>query len=595
MGSASAEEMKALASGNPLLPLEVKYKRQVLNYEADRANFMREQRNLRDQLKYLEGADARLAAAEKAYSIDSQARETGTGMKDGKIVHAVAWNGETLEGKALENAVRGLYEKSRKDIDSLLPLGAYRGFNLFVKRSLNYGEDGFRIIMKGKSGTHYQPTSLIFAKAKPLPDQDSHATDQINLFRRTPRGKEQEKKAAEDIRLDAKAIFARLDKAIDVKLEEGIMAARETAAKEKANADAVRGGIMDCYPKEKEYRVARANHAAIMVELEKMKSDKGYKPDWQPYTVDDNLPGTEPKLTVPNEYMRLALKGKLGLDKVPEEHRMPEFFMDAVRQSPMNLCAVPEEFQTIDICREAIRQNPLTLTYVNDQNEDVCMEAIRLDPRALAMVRDQGHELQIKAVRENPRTLEYVCANGSLSGYGHNCNIHCWPEKIPPDVALEAVRQDGMTLEFVRTHTPEIDMAAVTQNGMALKFIEEQTDALIQAATRQNPEAEKYVLEECYSSISSHTSKISREAIRNTIRRLESGDERIEWTWHQTPEIALAAVKANGENLKRVVEALKTREVVEAALEQNIGYMAYAPAGFTMEKERNAMKERAGM
>jgi len=39
------------------------------------------------------------------------------------------------------------------------------------------------------------------------------------------------------------------------------------------------------------------------------------------------------------------------------------------------------------------------------------------------------------------------------------------------ELCIEALKQDGMTLKYVKNQTPEICMAAVKQDGYALKYI----------------------------------------------------------------------------------------------------------------------------
>ena len=39
----------------------------------------------------------------------------------------------------------------------------------------------------------------------------------------------------------------------------------------------------------------------------------------------------------------------------------------------------------------------------------------------------------------------------------------------------EAVKQNGLSLEFVKEQTPEICLESVKQNGLYLKFVKEQT------------------------------------------------------------------------------------------------------------------------
>lgn len=45
----------------------------------------------------------------------------------------------------------------------------------------------------------------------------------------------------------------------------------------------------------------------------------------------------------------------------------------------------------------------------------------------------------------------------------------CFNEKE----CLEAVKQDGLALEYVKEQTPEICLESVKQNGLALEYVDE--------------------------------------------------------------------------------------------------------------------------
>jgi len=51
--------------------------------------------------------------------------------------------------------------------------------------------------------------------------------------------------------------------------------------------------------------------------------------------------------------------------------------------------------------------------------------------------------------------------------------------------ALEAVKQDGYALKYVKEQTPEICLAAVKQDGHALRYVKEQTPEICLAAVKQ--------------------------------------------------------------------------------------------------------------
>jgi hypothetical protein len=52
-------------------------------------------------------------------------------------------------------------------------------------------------------------------------------------------------------------------------------------------------------------------------------------------------------------------------------------------------------------------------------------------------------------------------------------------------ICLEAVKQDGLALQYVKNQTPEICLEAVKQDGLALKFVENKTPEICLEAVKQ--------------------------------------------------------------------------------------------------------------
>jgi hypothetical protein len=59
--------------------------------------------------------------------------------------------------------------------------------------------------------------------------------------------------------------------------------------------------------------------------------------------------------------------------------------------------------------------------------------------------------------------------------------------------SLNAVRQNGMVLQFIEVQSPEICLAAVTEHGYALQFVKEQTEEIVLAAIKSNAFAVKFM------------------------------------------------------------------------------------------------------
>ena len=62
---------------------------------------------------------------------------------------------------------------------------------------------------------------------------------------------------------------------------------------------------------------------------------------------------------------------------------------------------------------------------------------------------------------------------------------------------LEAVKQDGYTLQFVKNQTEEICLEAVRNDAYALKYVKNQTEKVCLEAVKQNGYALKYIDNQC--------------------------------------------------------------------------------------------------
>lgn len=76
--AANAAEMKAAASGNPLMLMQVQLAADLRKLEALYSQHQRGRHRLRDRLKWLEGTHARLAEAEAAHAANLRCRDANT-------------------------------------------------------------------------------------------------------------------------------------------------------------------------------------------------------------------------------------------------------------------------------------------------------------------------------------------------------------------------------------------------------------------------------------------------------------------------------------------------------------------------------------
>ena len=85
-------------------------------------------------------------------------------------------------------------------------------------------------------------------------------------------------------------------------------------------------------------------------------------------------------------------------------------------------------------------------------NKKECLEAVKEDGYALRYVKEQTLEICLEAVKENGYALRYV-------------------KEQTPEICLEAVKEYGKALRHVKKQTPEICVQAILNNEGAKGFV----------------------------------------------------------------------------------------------------------------------------
>ena len=257
--AANAAEMKAAASGNPLILMQVQLASELRKLEALHSQHQRGQHRLRDRLKWLGSIEKRLAKAEGTYAANIQRRDSHTRMvtEKGKqkIRVELVCDGKILTEKDSEKMrdilVGGIKEVTRNS-GAKVPFGAYRGFDMAIVRSSEwYGSDGFRLILQGAGDQQFQPENLRYSF---------------------------------DDKLSLSGLFQRMDNWLARGLDEIIEVQRENAKQESTELETVRDALGKEFPQKDELALARENHGAVIRELQRMQDDASYVSTWTPKT-----------------------------------------------------------------------------------------------------------------------------------------------------------------------------------------------------------------------------------------------------------------------------------------------------------------------
>ena len=258
--AANAAEMKAAASGNPLILMQVQLAADLRKLEALYSQHQRGQHRLRDRLKWLKSTDSRLAKEESLYTENIRRRDshTRTITEKGKekVLVALTVDGKTFTAresdKIRDRLLDGIKEVTRDSSTKFL-FGSYRGFEVSVERAATRmsGKDGFQLSLRGAGEREFRPGNLFY-----------DFEEKFSLA----------------------GLFQRMDNFLARGLDEAVETQRENARQEKAELETVKAALGKEFPQQEELALARENHSAVIRELQRMQDDSSYVSTWTPKT-----------------------------------------------------------------------------------------------------------------------------------------------------------------------------------------------------------------------------------------------------------------------------------------------------------------------
>ena len=255
--AANAADMKAAASGNPLILMQVKLASDLRKLEALHSQHQRSQHRLRDRLKWLSAAEGRLARAQADYAANCSLRDGNTCVfiEKGKTRIRLEWlkDGKVLTEKhseQIQNVLRDGVKEITREAKKKPTLGKYRGFEVSMLRSAQApGGDGFRLVLKGMGDQEFQPENLVYGF---------------------------------DEKFSLSGMFQRLDNFLDKGIEQAFQTYQGNVRQEMAELDTVKAALGQEFPQKDELALVRENHGAVMRELKRMQDEPGYVSEWEP-------------------------------------------------------------------------------------------------------------------------------------------------------------------------------------------------------------------------------------------------------------------------------------------------------------------------
>ncbi len=251
--AANAAEMKAAASGNPLILMQVQLASDLRKLEALYSQYQRAQHRMRDNLKVLASADARLAKREASHRADVAHRDSNTDKYTDagkeKIRLHFFHEGKLHTDKdsdRLKNFVVGGVKESMKTGKSAL-VGQYRGFTICARARPQ--SEQFSFTLKGKGDIEYAPENLTYT-----------FEDKLSLS----------------------GFFQRVDNFLDKGMDKMMENYRVNNKKEQAEMETIKATLDKPFAQQEELALVRENHGAVIRELQRMQDDAGYVSEWKP-------------------------------------------------------------------------------------------------------------------------------------------------------------------------------------------------------------------------------------------------------------------------------------------------------------------------
>ena len=89
--------------------------------------------------------------------------------------------------------------------------------------------------------------------------------------------------------------------------------------------------------------------------------------------------------------------------------------------------------------------------------EQLQLEAVRQNGLAIRFIKKPSEQVQLEAVRQNGYAIDYI-------------------KKPSKQLQLEAVRQNGFAILYIKKPSEQVQLEAVRQNGFAIQFINDPSE-----------------------------------------------------------------------------------------------------------------------
>lgn len=261
--AANAAEMKAAATGNPLILMQVQLQSDLKRLESLRANYQRNLHTLEKRAELLEGADERAKERTENLLVAIQRRDQNTPESFQFRTEKRVYGEDDMES-LLTVFQLAMKEKSKDCVmrnlaqSHTMLLGTYRGFEVSLYAMHRRDSHAIQFVIAGDS--RYVPDNLFYGQ---------------------------------DTKFSITGFFTRLDnflKGFDSRLDD-IERERIAEIEELAN---VRQELQKPFAQQQKLEDLRQDVREVMTELKLMQADEQYVSSWQPRTGKADMAAPKP-------------------------------------------------------------------------------------------------------------------------------------------------------------------------------------------------------------------------------------------------------------------------------------------------------------
>lgn len=311
-GAATAAEMKAIASGNPLILSEIRLAQVEKKYMALEKSFKQKKFRMEDELMRLRKDPPSVKLqnfyARRKVILDQLPKDTKLNDKGQPAVELYV-RGEVMPADSKEHvaklrehfaSVLGNCLDDRQDFadsGNAYLLGSYRGFRLIAQRRCLIA-DGFRILMEHeKTGVKFAPDNLFYYKKE---------FESINL----------------------QGFYQRVNNFIDKKMYEQFDFIESNFKSDQEKLEQLEIDVKASFRYAADLRIARLNHQNVIAQLELMKSDPGYVPDWHPYKMPNSADSLDDAVSLPPEVFDEVFEARVDFEAGKKQEEAVHYFTE---------------------------------------------------------------------------------------------------------------------------------------------------------------------------------------------------------------------------------------------------------------------------